>query len=95
MAAPAHAITISRAAELLGEDEELLWDLADQMEPEDGLLWIYGTHDQQTIAFTDPGLDICGSYSGSIKPTDLPPAALSVGLRDDAIACTCYFPPPF
>jgi hypothetical protein len=57
MAAPAHAITISRAAELLGEDEELLWDLADQMEPEDGLLWIYGTDDQQTIAFTDPGLE--------------------------------------
>jgi hypothetical protein len=32
VAAPAHAITISRAAEILGEDEELLWDLATDME---------------------------------------------------------------
>jgi hypothetical protein len=55
MAAPSHAVTISRAAEILGEDEELLWDLVDEMEPEDGCLWIHGTHDQQTIAFTERG----------------------------------------
>ena len=36
MAAPAFAFTISRAAEILGEDEQLLWDLADEMDPEDG-----------------------------------------------------------
>jgi hypothetical protein len=46
MAAPASAVTISRAAELLGEDEELLWDLATDMEPEDGCLWIHGINDQ-------------------------------------------------
>ena len=57
MAAPGHVFTISRAAEILGEDEELLWDLADSLEPEDGCLWIYGTGDQQTIAFTDRGLE--------------------------------------
>jgi hypothetical protein len=27
------------------------------MEPKDGCLWIYGTGDQQTIAFTDRGLE--------------------------------------
>jgi hypothetical protein len=52
MAAPAFAFTISRAAEILSEDEQLLWDLADEMDPEDGRLWIHGTKDQQTIAFT-------------------------------------------
>jgi hypothetical protein len=57
MAAPASAVTISRAAEILGEDEELLWDLATEMEPEDGRLWIYGTNDQQTIAFTRDGME--------------------------------------
>ena len=57
MAAPASAVTISRAAEILGEAEELLWDLADEMEPEDGCLWIYGTDDQQTIAFTADGME--------------------------------------
>jgi hypothetical protein len=39
MAAPAFAFTISRAAEILGEDEQLLWDLADEMHPENGCLW--------------------------------------------------------
>ena len=57
MAAPASAVTISRAAEILGEDEQLLWDLADDMDPEDGRLWIYGTDDQQTIAFTPAGVE--------------------------------------
>lgn len=57
MAAPTHAFTISRAAEILTEDEELLWDLAINLEPEDGCLWIYGTGDQQTIAFTERGIE--------------------------------------
>jgi hypothetical protein len=37
----------------LGEDEELLWDMATDMEPEDGCLWNHGTDDQQTVAFND------------------------------------------
>jgi hypothetical protein len=37
---------------MLGEDEGLLWDLVDQLEPEDGCLWVYGVGDEQTIAFT-------------------------------------------
>jgi hypothetical protein len=57
VAAPAHAITIRRAAEILGEDEELLWEMVTNMEPEDGLLWIYDTHDQQTVAFTPNGME--------------------------------------
>ena len=57
MAAPAHAVTISRAAEILGEDETLLWDMATDMEPEDGRLWIYDTDDQQTVAFTPAGME--------------------------------------
>jgi hypothetical protein len=57
MAAPASAVTISRAAEILGEDEGLLWEMVDEMEPEDGCLWIYGTGDQQTIAFTPAGME--------------------------------------
>jgi len=56
MAAPANAFSISRAAEILGEDEELLWEVAIEMEPEDGTLRIHGTGDQATLAFTDRGL---------------------------------------
>jgi hypothetical protein len=57
MAAPSHVITISRVAEMLGEDEDLLWDLVDQLEPEDGRLWVHGVDDEQTIAFTDRGIE--------------------------------------
>lgn len=57
MAAPAHAVTISRAAEILGENETLLWEIASDIEPEDGCLWIYDTDDQQTVAFTPAGME--------------------------------------
>jgi hypothetical protein len=57
VAAPAHAVTISRAAEPLGEDEKLLWNIATDMEPEHGRLWIYDTDDQQTVAFTPAGME--------------------------------------
>jgi hypothetical protein len=57
MAAPGHVITLRRAAELLGEDEELLWDMATDMEPEHGCLWIHDTDDQQTVAFTPDGME--------------------------------------
>src|SRR5271166_6831359 len=35
----------------------LLWDLADEIDPEDGCLWIHGADDQQTIAFTPAGME--------------------------------------
>ena len=57
MAAPSHAIAIRRAAEILGEDEELLWDMATDMGPEHGCLWIYHTDDRQTVAFTPDGME--------------------------------------
>jgi hypothetical protein len=41
MAAISHVFTIRRAAQILGRDEELLWNLLEQFEPEDGLLWVY------------------------------------------------------
>jgi len=57
MATPSSVFTISRAAEILGEDEELLRDLALEMEPEDGCLTVYGTDDRSTTAFTPNGLE--------------------------------------
>ncbi len=51
--------TIARVAELLGEDEEFLWDLADEMDPEAGLIWVYGTGDiaEGVMAFTEFGIE--------------------------------------
>jgi len=57
MAANSSVFTIALAAQMLGEDEDRLWGLADQMEPEDGLLWIHDTDERETIAFTPFGLE--------------------------------------
>ena len=42
MAAISHVFTLKYVAEKLGEDEEWLWDLQINMDPEDGCLWVYG-----------------------------------------------------
>lgn len=73
MAAPAHVFTISRAAEILGEDEELLWELADSLDPEDGCLWVYGAGDEQTMAFTNRGLDSLRELIADRKRSPTPP----------------------
>jgi hypothetical protein len=57
MAAITHVFTIRRAAQILGRDEQLLWDLSDQLEPEDGVLWIYDLDSVETLAFTDFGIE--------------------------------------
>ena len=68
VAAPAHAVTISRAAEPLDEHEKLLWEIASYMEPEDGCLWIYDTDDQQTVAFTPAGMEWLQEMLPEYKP---------------------------
>jgi hypothetical protein len=57
MAAISHVFTIRRAAQILARDESLLWDLSDQLEPEDGMLWIYDLDGAEILAFTDHGIE--------------------------------------
>ena len=40
-----HVFTIDRVASDLGENEEWLADIANEMEPEDGLIWVYNLSD--------------------------------------------------
>ncbi len=42
---------------MLGEDEDWLCDVANEMDPEDGLIWVYGPGDESVIAFTDFGIE--------------------------------------
>lgn len=49
--------TIGRVAKDLGEDEDWLWDVANGMDPEDGVIWVYGTGDDGVMAFTDLGIE--------------------------------------
>ena len=57
MAAITHVFTIARVVEMLGEDEEWLFELSINMFPEDGCLHILGTGDEGTTGFTDFGIE--------------------------------------
>jgi len=52
-----HVHTIARVAAMLGEDEDWLCDVAVEMDPEDGLVWVYGPGDESVMAFTDFGIE--------------------------------------
>ena len=52
-----HVYTITRVAEMLGEDEDWLGDVANEMDQEDGLIWVYGPGDEEVMAFTDYGIE--------------------------------------
>ena len=57
MATPSCVFTIARVALMLDEDEERLHELTEQLEPEDGCLWIYDTGDRATLGFTERGIE--------------------------------------
>ncbi len=48
-----HVTTIDRVARDLGEDENWLSDIANEMDTEDGVIWVYGVGDDGVMAFTD------------------------------------------
>jgi hypothetical protein len=50
-----HVRTIALVAEMLGEDEDWLWDVANEMDQEDGLIWVYSPGNDGVMAFTDIG----------------------------------------
>jgi hypothetical protein len=57
MAAIAYVVTIRRAAQILHQDEDLLWNLSDQIDLEDGKLWIHDIDGTDILAFTDAGIE--------------------------------------
>jgi hypothetical protein len=57
MAAISTVFTISYVANLLDEDEDWLFELSIDMEPEDGSLWVYGVGEDGVPAFTQDGID--------------------------------------
>jgi hypothetical protein len=52
-----HVRTIGLVARELGESEDWLFDVASEMEPEDGLIWVNGVGDEGVMAFTDFGIE--------------------------------------
>ena len=49
--------TIDRVARELGESVDWLFDIADEMDTEDGIIWVYGVNDDGVMAFTDFGIE--------------------------------------
>lgn len=52
-----HVKTIDLVAKDLGEDVDWLFDVAMEMEPEDGVIWVYGIDNEGVMAFTDFGIE--------------------------------------
>ena len=57
MAAISRVFTITYVAEMLGEDEDWLWELSIDMFPEDGCLHVYGIGEDGVTAFTEDGIE--------------------------------------
>jgi hypothetical protein len=52
-----HVTTINRVASDLGESEDWLSDVANEMDIEDGVIWVYGVGEDGVMAFTDFGIE--------------------------------------
>ena len=57
MAGISYVFTISRVAEMLGEDEERLDEISIQLDPEDRRLRVIGLGNEATAAFSPFGVD--------------------------------------
>ena len=67
MAGISHVFTISRVADMLGEDENLLQEISIDMDPEDGRLTILGPGEEATTAFTQVGVENLAELVKMIK----------------------------
>lgn len=56
MAALASVFTIGHVARMVGEDEDWLFELWINMDPEDGCLHVHGVGENGIIAFTRDGI---------------------------------------
>jgi hypothetical protein len=53
-----YAVTaIAAVAQQLGVSEDLLHEISIGMEPEDGVIWVYGIGEDGIMAFIDEGVD--------------------------------------
>ena len=79
VAAIAAVFTIGYVANMLGEDEDWLYELSIDMFPEDGCLHVYGPGEDGVTAFTESGIEClrqitaderaAGRAPRQIKPT--------------------------
>ena len=79
LAAIASVFTIGHVANMLGENEDWLFELSIDMFPEDGCLWVYGVGEDGVPAFTRDGIEclqqiIADERAASRAPPQVKPA---------------------
>ena len=52
-----HVYTAGLVARRLGVDEDLIHELTVGLEPEDGVIWVYGVGEDGVLALTDFGIE--------------------------------------
>ena len=52
-----HVRTINLVAKDHGEDENWLFDVAMEIEPEGGVIWVHGVGNEGVMSFTDFGIE--------------------------------------
>ena len=52
-----HVFTLIHVAEMLGDDKEWLFEVAEEMDTEDGQLWVVGVGEDGVMAFTDDAIE--------------------------------------
>ncbi len=76
LAAISYVFTLARVAQMLDVDEDLLHEIVIDMEPEDGVIAVYGTGEEYTPAFTELGIEnlkeLIPLYPEKAPPTDPP-----------------------
>jgi hypothetical protein len=96
MAAISAVFTIGYVANLLGEDENWIFDLSIDMFPEDGCLWVHGVGEDGVPAFTSPetASKTCARSSPMremptadrlLRRESKPPAVITVCLRGSGV----------
>lgn len=70
VAAPSYVYTIERVAKMLGETVETLEEFVEQLEPEDGCLWIIGLEEEDSRkGFTERGVESLEELIADQRPT--------------------------
>jgi hypothetical protein len=65
--------TIDYVAEMLGEDVEWLHELSQELDPEDGCLWVYGVGEDGVIGFTKFGIECLRELIADLRATGRAP----------------------
>jgi hypothetical protein len=67
-----HVTTINRVAADLGESQDWLFDVACEMDVEDGVIWIRGLGEDVVMAFTDFGIETLTELTKIHKDNPMP-----------------------